>query len=119
MLEIAARIFVDGKVVPINSLIDSVRREQREKAKSVLPSIVDTVILCGHIGIPLRGHRDNRKSFPEAGEFSKISGFGNFVELLNFAIRRGDDLLKNHYICLLYTSPSPRDATLSRMPSSA
>ena len=27
----------------------------------------------------------------------------------------------NHpsYICLLYTSPSPRDATLSRMPSSA
>ena len=29
--------------------------------------------------------------------------------------------LKNHFhiICLLYTSPSPRDATLSRMPSSA
>ena len=24
-----------------------------------------------------------------------------------------------HLICLLYTSPSPRDATLSRMPSSA
>ena len=24
-----------------------------------------------------------------------------------------------HWICLLYTSPSPRDATLSRMPSSA
>ena len=27
--------------------------------------------------------------------------------------------LKKHGICLLYTSPSPRDATLSRMPSSA
>ena len=26
---------------------------------------------------------------------------------------------KRYYICLLYTSPSPRDATLSRMPSSA
>ena len=25
----------------------------------------------------------------------------------------------HHFICLLYTSPSPRDATLSRMPSSA
>ena len=25
----------------------------------------------------------------------------------------------NYYTCLLYTSPSPRDATLSRMPSSA
>ena len=27
--------------------------------------------------------------------------------------------VSNYYICLLYTSPSPRDATLSRMPSSA
>ena len=29
------------------------------------------------------------------------------------------DYLKDLSICLLYTSPSPRDATLSRMPSSA
>ena len=28
-------------------------------------------------------------------------------------------ILAHNYICLLYTSPSPRDATLSRMPSSA
>ena len=26
---------------------------------------------------------------------------------------------ERHNVCLLYTSPSPRDATLSRMPSSA
>ena len=26
---------------------------------------------------------------------------------------------RRSYACLLYTSPSPRDATLSRMPSSA
>ena len=34
---------------------------------------------------------------------------------------RGDHILEygNVHICLLYTSPSPRDATLSRMPSSA
>ena len=30
-----------------------------------------------------------------------------------------DMLFDNYKICLLYTSPSPRDATLSRMPSSA
>ena len=28
-------------------------------------------------------------------------------------------VLEGHDACLLYTSPSPRDATLSRMPSSA
>ena len=27
--------------------------------------------------------------------------------------------MRMHYICLLYTSPSPRDRSLSRMPSSA
>ena len=32
---------------------------------------------------------------------------------------RIDAVLELHYRCLLYTSPSPRDATLSRMPSSA
>ena len=31
----------------------------------------------------------------------------------------GIKALKNRYICLLYTSPSPRDRTRSRMPSSA
>ena len=28
-------------------------------------------------------------------------------------------MMEDKYNCLLYTSPSPRDATLSRMPSSA
>ena len=31
----------------------------------------------------------------------------------------GNHNVKRVSICLLYTSPSPRDATLSRMPSSA
>ena len=30
-----------------------------------------------------------------------------------------DVVEKDNKVCLLYTSPSPRDATLSRMPSSA
>ena len=32
---------------------------------------------------------------------------------------KGDTHIDLHHTCLLYTSPSPRDATLSRMPSSA
>ena len=38
------------------------------------------------------------------------------VEGAALALERVDDV---HGGCLLYTSPSPRDATLSRMPSSA
>ena len=36
--------------------------------------------------------------------------------LIEKALKRNN---LNSHICLLYTSPSPRDATLSRMPSSA
>ena len=39
------------------------------------------------------------------------------VNILNF--REIHQLVKFHKICLLYTSPSPRDLRLSRMPSSA
>ena len=35
------------------------------------------------------------------------------------AVAEGDPSATALLICLLYTSPSPRDATLSRMPSSA
>ena len=40
--------------------------------------------------------------------------FDPFLMLDEFGSENSED-----YICLLYTSPSPRDATLSRMPSSA
>ena len=53
-------------------------------------------------------------------------------EFLEFTVKVGNDLVTpvpeyqfpglkvgDRWCCLLYTSPSPRDATLSRMPSSA
>ena len=35
------------------------------------------------------------------------------------ALKMGANIIQYAFTCLLYTSPSPRDATLSRMPSSA
>ena len=42
-----------------------------------------------------------------------------FDDIMHKIIDLGDGELALIGICLLYTSPSPRDATLSRMPSSA
>ena len=39
-------------------------------------------------------------------------------DLRKLALEENNEIIQNE-ICLLYTSPSPRDATLSRMPSSA
>ena len=44
-------------------------------------------------------------------------GIGS-AKLSKSELPRGSSLLES-LACLLYTSPSPRDATLSRMPSSA
>ena len=40
-------------------------------------------------------------------------------EVANDDIMKGYKIDTDTYICLLYTSPSPRDGLLSRMPSSA
>ena len=45
--------------------------------------------------------------------YSKMSDF--FLQRSSLSFFMGGD----NFICLLYTSPSPRDATLARMPSSA
>ena len=47
--------------------------------------------------IAFRGHRDDSPNYPNPGEFSKDKNVGNFIELLNYGIRRGDLTLKNHY----------------------
>ena len=64
----------------------------------------------------------------DAPSYRKAAGdFGNnltFVEQDNprgygDALYRASNFVDGAPFCLLYTSPSPRDATLSRMPSSA
>ena len=57
----------------------------------------------------------------QAYEFGFIAELAEKGEALDTAINLAERVAKNAPLgfCLLYTSPSPRDATLSRMPSSA
>ena len=56
---------------------------------------------------PVNSEKDAQSALAKLGPFDLI--------LLDLNLKDGDAL----DLCLLYTSPSPRDATLSRMPSSA
>ena len=86
-----------GKSLPVYTMVDNIRRQKVLSNRAVLSPIIDTIILCGHLGIPLRGHRDDSSNFPEAGQYCKVATVGNFVELINFGIRRGDSTLEEHY----------------------
>ena len=61
-------------------------------------------------------NKDEMKTFYVSGGILEIQP--NEVTILSDTALREDDLDEER-ACLLYTSPSPRDATLSRMPSSA
>ena len=55
-----------------------------------------------------------------SGAFTPQQAMDRLAEEMNLVMSRMEAADKaNNTYCLLYTSPSPRDATLSRMPSSA
>ena len=74
--------------MPIDVLIESTKVAKENELRKVLVPIIDTIIFLGHKGLPLRGHRDDSANFPSAGAYSTVPGLGNFIELLNYGIRR-------------------------------
>jgi hypothetical protein len=56
-----------GKVQPIEVIIDTNIRKEIEENRKKLAPIVDSVIFCGRLGLPLRGHRDDANYHPEVG----------------------------------------------------
>ena len=53
------------------------------------------------------------------GKIGVVPGFSPVARISNVSLSNPEGFEKQTMACLLYTSPSPRDATLSRMPSSA
>ena len=48
------------------------------------------------LGIAQPGHRDALKYHPEIGHAPTSAGVGNFVHIINYAIRNGNKVLENH-----------------------
>ena len=80
---------------PIEVIVDANMKKEIEENRKKLAPIVDSVLFCSRLGLPLRGHRDDAKYHPEVGSYS-TGGVGNFIESLNFRVRAGDKVLENH-----------------------
>ena len=71
------------------------------KGKSVsidvfVNSLIGAIKLSGRTGITLRGHRDASKYHPEIRHAPTSTGVGNFVHIINYAVRNGHEVLENH-----------------------
>ena len=86
---------MSGATKPIEVMVDASLKKEIEENRKKLAPIVDTVVFCGRLGLPLRGHRDDAKYHLEVGNYS-MGGVGNFVESLNFRVRAGDEVLEEH-----------------------
>ena len=75
------------------------------------------VIASFYFGVPANANdlqtQTENKAFKEAVEAIKDKNYAHAITLFEAQAKMP------RHDCLLYTSPSPRDATLSRMPSSA
>ena len=120
------QIFINSPVELLNLSLN---------AKAVLPEAAVLLAMLGTLLVDLAGEKVSARWSPPIcyaglgaslillilqwnGEIQE-SFLGAFIAD-NLAIAfRGVIVLSTLISCLLYTSPSPRDATLSRMPSSA
>ena len=80
--------------------------------------LLSAMVLSGCMGKD-PGGPENAAKWEES--FTQLSLEG-LDDIRNFSVGYAFDnnsIGESNWACLLYTSPSPRDATLSRMPSSA
>ena len=101
--------FVKADAEKSSGSFDFFKCDTRDKeALSNLPQNFDFINHQAALGSVPRSFAN-----PEASHDSNVNGFVNIIEL---ARKNKTPLV---YACLLYTSPSPRDLSTSRMPSSA
>ena len=117
------RDFLPSAMIPRERLIETARRVYRSFGFNPIdtPTLEFLEILLG------KGSEETDRqlySFEDQGGRQVGMRFDLTVPLARFAAQHIGQLgtpFKRYHVatCLLYTSPSPRDATLSRMPSSA
>ena len=86
--------------------------------------ILITTLLAVLFSLSIFAHDPKGESFTLSGKITSVelTDGGGTITVSSEAGRYGKVFLTYNVTlnpCLLYTSPSPRDATLSRMPSSA
>ena len=114
-------VYKGSRVFKSKSVADHIQESGKalfSAARALYPK--ETIVHGTDFALPLSG-----KKFKTIVTIHDLAVYREDLLEKNFC-RRGQEKIQqvlagnpNHIICLLYTSPSPRDRTRSRMPSSA
>ena len=109
--------FMTDVVRKAKNTYEKQHRKRRGKQKKAMKIILSSV---GHLLDWHEHPRVAKKDFWKQINVPDLQWAYRVVSDFNAFTNRGyGHFVLTRYPCLLYTSPSPRDATLSRMPSSA
>ena len=113
----------DGKFLPPFEL-NCAEQHLRESVAKVYPKRVITPGRVANLSVyDPEVHKGTRGQCQTRARCVRGCPFGAYFSSLSATLpvadATGNLTVRPNSICLLYTSPSPRDATLSRMPSSA
>ena len=85
-----------GKSVSIDVSVNSLSNQKVLNNRKIVLATIDAIKLCGRLGIALRCRWGASKYHPEIGHAPTLAGVGNFVHIINYAIRNGNKVLENH-----------------------
>ena len=85
-----------GKSASIDVSVNYLSNKKVLNHRKNILAIIDTIKLCGRLGIALRGHRDASKHHPEIGHAPPSASVLNFVHIINYVIRNSNKVLENH-----------------------
>ena len=107
---------LDVQVPIINAIIPSNQLQIERGIQSVIDKGSKKV---GILGFSFKAGTDDLRESPMVQLTERLIGKGYDLRVYDSNVRIASIHGANKDYCLLYTSPSPRDGLLSRMPSSA
>ena len=123
-LLIVKHMYIENKMTPLNIYLETANKKQQNHIINDYGKAIDELInsnifpgdmLTKNFGVT----RQNRVVFYDYDEITLMSTpiFKKIPKAKTYEQEMASEPW--YYVCLLYTSPSPRDGLLSRMPSSA